>query len=118
MSPDHIPSFASIKRMLSEQGVDLTPGELRAIRKNTTCVVVQTCDHITFSRTFGGRNSTDRIALDAGDLYKAATADLNAWEPVWRANGWTQTQIDTARELVHDMNRELFSNYGILYGNF
>lgn len=120
MTPDHIPSFAAVRENLRRNGVDvdsLSDAYIRALCANTNCVVVRTCDHQAFSRTYGGRNSQDRIQLDAQDLRQAADADLDAWEPVWRRNNWSEGEIATAREQVHEYNRRTFGDLGIDYGS-
>ena len=120
LTPDHIPSFAAVKESLRQNGVDvdsLSDADLRALRNNTNCVVVSTCDHQAFSRTYGGRNSQSQIQSDGVDLMRVSDADLNAWESVWRANGWTETDIIRTRQEVHTLNRQLFEELGIPYGS-
>lgn len=80
-------------------------------------MVVRTCDHQAFSRTYGGRNNPTQIQTDAQDLRKAADADLDTWEPVWRQNGWTDADIANARRQVHEYNRRTFDDLGIDYGS-
>ncbi|WP_422464041.1 hypothetical protein, partial [Endozoicomonas sp. ALB115] len=116
LTPDHIPSFAAIKQAVKNAGIKLSDTQLKALRKTTNCVVVKTCEHQSFSRTFGGRNSDHKITHDARDLYKAAQADLNAWEKVWRQNGWSDDKIRTIKREVHDLNSKLFAGMGIKYG--
>src|SRR5690606_20582819 len=103
LTPDHIPSYAAVERALKDADIDLPREQLEALRKNTNCVVVKTCDHQSFSRTYGGRNSSNQIKTDAQDLYRAAEADLNTWEPIWRENGWTDSKIQQTRKEVHQL---------------
>ncbi|QEM80900.2 DUF637 domain-containing protein [Halomonas binhaiensis] len=117
MTPDHIPSFAATKQAVSDAELDLSDAQLRALKNNTNCVVVRTCDHQSFSRTYGGRNSQTQIQTDAQDLYKAAEADLDTWEPVWRKNGWSDADIANARRKVHEYNKQTFEELGIDYGS-
>lgn len=120
MTPDHIPSFAAVRENLRRNGVDvdsLSDADIRALRNNTNCVVVKTCDHQSFSRTYGGRNNQAQVQLDAQDLRRAADADLDSWEPVWRQNGWSESDIATARREVHEYNRRTFEDLGIDYGS-
>ncbi|WP_226439947.1 hypothetical protein, partial [Pseudomonas sp. MWU16-30316] len=115
LTPDHIPSFAAVKDALRRQGVELSDSELKALRNNTNCVVVKTCSHIVESRTFGGRNSKEKIATDGSDLYKVAEADLDTWMRVWKREGWSQAKIDENRSSVHDVNKKLFGVMVIKY---
>ena len=96
--------------------IGLSNADIRALRNNTNCVVVKTCDHQQFSRTFGGRNNQPQVQMDAADLRRAADADLDTWEPVWRSNGWSDADIRRARQEVHDLNRQRFEELGISYG--
>src|SRR5690606_27547826 len=102
MTPDHIPSFASVRQAVEDSGVELSQAQIKALRDNTNCVVVKTCDHQSFSRTYGGRNNQNQIQADANDLRRAADADLDTWEPVWRENGWSDVDIQRARQEVHN----------------
>ena len=115
LTPDHIPSFAAVKESLRQMGVELTDAELRALRNNTNCVVVKTCSHMADSRTFGGRNSPEKIKLDGSDLYKAAEADIDTWMPVWKNEGWSASKIENTRNQIHELNKNLFEGMGLKY---
>jgi filamentous hemagglutinin len=115
LTPDHIPSFAAVKDALRQLGVELTDAELKALRNSTNCVVVKTCSHMADSRTFGGRNSQEKIKSDGSDLYKAAEADINTWVPVWRSEGWSVSKIEKTREEIHGLNKKLFDGMGVKY---
>ncbi|MNG23014.1 hypothetical protein D3C84_1075680 [compost metagenome] len=67
------------------------------------------------SRTFGGRNSQEKIKKDGSDLYKAAEADINTWVPVWKSEGWSASKIEMTRKEVHDLNKKLFDGMGVKY---
>ncbi|WP_236218699.1 two-partner secretion domain-containing protein [Pseudomonas rhodesiae] len=115
LTPDHIPSFAAVKESLRQMGVELTDAELKALRNNTNCVVVKTCSHMADSRTFGGRNNSEKIKLDGSDLYKAAEADIDTWMPVWKNEGWSASKIDNTRNQIHELNKRLFEGMGLKY---
>lgn len=117
LTPDHVPSYAATRQAVDDAGLDLSDSQLRALRNNTNCVVVRTCDHQAFSRTYGGRNNPTQIQTDAQDLRRAADADLDTWEPVWRQNGWTDVDVSNARRQVHEYNRRTFDGLGIDYGS-
>ncbi|MDU9393744.1 polymorphic toxin-type HINT domain-containing protein [Pseudomonas sp. zfem002] len=115
LTPDHIPSLASVKEALRQMGVELTEADLKALRNNTNCVVVKTCSHMSDSRTYGGRNNQEKIKMDGSDLYKAAEADLNTWQPVWQREGWSASKIEQVRTEVHELNKKLFEEMGVVY---
>lgn len=112
---DHIPSFAAVKESLRQMGVELTDVELKALRNNTNCVIVKTCSHMTESRTFGGRNNSEKVRLDGSNLYKAAEADIDTWVPVWKSEGWSASKIKNTRKELHEANEKLFQEIGIKY---
>lgn len=115
LTPDHIPSFAAVKESLRQMGVELTDVELKALRNNTNCVIVKTCSHMTESRTFGGRNNSEKVRLDGSNLYKAAEADIDTWVPVWKSEGWSASKIKNTRKELHEANEKLFQEIGIKY---
>lgn len=53
----------------------------------------------------------------AQDLYRAADADLDTCEPIWRENGWGDAKIQETRKKVHELNKELFKKMGVSYGS-
>lgn len=110
-----ISSFAAVKEALRQRGIDLTDAELKALRNNTNCVVVDSCSHLAVSRTFGGRNNAEKIKQDGSDLYKAVEADLDTWVPTWKAQGWSDSKISKVREELHSVNKKLFEELGIIY---
>ena len=115
ITPDHIPSTATILRAIENTGQKLSQRARDNLREIGTTVAVNTRQHELFSRTFGQNNRSGAIDASAGNLYNAAEADLNAWEPVWRQSGWTDAQIAATRNGVHNANRVLFGEIGIKY---
>lgn len=76
---DHQPSHASnVARAEAELGRPLTPAEIRRIRDQGTAVAVPEQWHRTQSRTYGGRNTAERIQSDAADPVGAAALDSAA----------------------------------------
>lgn len=101
LSSDHIPSFAAIK-MAAESSLnrELTVSEIRLLRKTTLTVVYRTKIHETSSRTFGGRNSKEKIVNDSKDLYQAAQNDIESLTPALLKDGYSQTDINDAKRQV------------------
>lgn len=99
LSADHIPSFAAIKKYSeSVLGRELTAAEAVLLKKNTLTLVYETKIHQTISRTYGGRNNPLQIALDASNLLKAAQKDIDALTPSLMKAGYTQGDINAAKE--------------------
>ena len=112
MTPDHIPSYASVEKSLRDAGYELSPEDLKELRNNTSCVVVKTCDHQSYSRTYGGRNSTSQISSDSINLYSAAEKNLAIWEQVWKNKNWSDQEIKQVKTEIH---RIFFESKGIKY---
>ncbi|WP_436796388.1 DUF6531 domain-containing protein [Actinospongicola halichondriae] len=107
LTPDHVPSFAAVRRNVEESlGRELRPDEVRHLRNNTNCVVVCTQRHQAASRTFGGRNSPAQIASDAADLGAAARRDLAELRRDLLQRGFSRHHIDRAFERLHQLNRQ------------
>lgn len=76
---DHRPSFAAQKKSLeNELGRELSPSEAKDLKNNTPAVATPRKDHQQKSRTYGGRNTKEKINADAKDLDKARLLDDKA----------------------------------------
>jgi len=107
MTPDHIPSFAALKKNLENiLGRDLDPTELTQLRNEGTSLLYETSLHQKFSRTYGFRNTAEQIADDALDLFKAAQKDMDALRTPLKNSGMRDADIEKAFELIHQMNRK------------
>ena len=70
-----------------------------------TTILYDTRIHQQYSRTYGGRNSSAQISLDANDLYEAALKDMAAIRQALIESGSSPIDIDAAFELIHEQNR-------------
>lgn len=78
---DHQPSMAAqVKAKEEALGRSLTPAERAAVRDASPAVASPRDVHVESSPTYGGRNTSDRIAADAADLQKAAVRDRAAFD--------------------------------------
>ncbi|MFT9071104.1 MAG: hypothetical protein ABF446_12505, partial [Acetobacter orientalis] len=105
LTPDHIPSFAAVKKSLElTYGRPLTIDEQKDLRQITSTITIETGIHQESSRTYGGRNSSSQILQDANDLSGAALKDMEALkEPLLRA-GYNKEEIDKAFQILHQQN--------------
>ncbi|WP_218026296.1 hypothetical protein, partial [Acetobacter indonesiensis] len=105
LTPDHIPSFAAVRKSLElTYGRPLTIDEQKELRAVTSTIAVETKIHQESSRTYGGRNSQDQILQDAQDLSNAALKDMDALrEPLTKA-GYSKEDIDDAFRILHQQN--------------
>lgn len=107
MTPDHIPSFAALRKNLEEKiGRELSDIESEQIRESGTSLLYETSLHQKYSRTYGGRNTAKQIAEDAQDLYKAAQKDMEQLRKHLLDSGSSEADIEKAFELIHEMNRK------------
>lgn len=74
MTPDHIPSFASLKKNLeSKLNRSLTEAEANKLKNETTTLLYETSIHQQFSRTYGGRNLDSQIIKILSEQEKGKT---------------------------------------------
>ena len=107
MTPDHIPSFAALKKYLENKlGRKLRPHEITQYYNDATTILYETSLHQKYSRTYGGRNTAEQIAEDAQDLYKAAQKDMETLKKHLLDSGASESDIEKAFELIHEMNRK------------
>ena len=105
MTPDHIPSFAALRKNLETKlGRPLEPLEAAELRKGGTSLLYETNLHEQFSRTYGGRNTASQITEDASDLFKAAQKDMDALRQPLLDSGVKLEDINKSFELIHEMN--------------
>jgi hypothetical protein len=96
LTPDHIPSYASVKlRIEALYGRELTELEAKQLMKNTNTIIIGTKMHQQVSRTYGGRNLT-LMHSDANKPGIASILDQMTYQPRLLRAGYTQAQIDSA----------------------
>ena len=106
LTPDHIPSFASIKMNVErELKRTLTSAEEAILRNETNAIVVRTRSHMDVSRTYGGRNTPDQILQDSLDLQRAFQLDQEAWLQRLLDEGHTLEEILSAFKKLDELNR-------------
>lgn len=107
LTPDHIPSFASVKADVERQlGRQLTAAEETALRNQTNAIVVKTRSHMDVSRTYGGRNTPQQILQDSLDQQRAFQLDRQAWRQRLIDEGHSPQAVDDAFRLLDDLNRQ------------
>jgi filamentous hemagglutinin len=80
MDMDHRPSFAAQKKALEDRlGRELSPEEATRLKNSTPAVATPRRDHQQQSRTYGGRNTPEKIAEDAEELERARRRDNAAY---------------------------------------
>ena len=69
--------------------------------------MVLTCDHVSESETYGGRNTSERIANDAADPTAAAESNLSRYTDKWISHGLTSDQIEQIERELNTLNAAL-----------
>ncbi|MCG9782612.1 S-type pyocin domain-containing protein [Vibrio brasiliensis] len=106
MDIDHIPSQAALLRAAEEMlGRPLTADEKKEIIKSGAGVAIPQEIHQKCSETYGGRNKLEKQQVDAGDLEAAVNSNFDAIKTCLKENGYTDEQLEGAREELHRLNR-------------
>jgi hypothetical protein len=87
-------------------GYDMSPFEIREAIRRAPCIAVPSNVHRTFSETYGGRNSLEKSMNDAADLEVAVNSNLAALKPGLVESGASESDIDAALELLHDLHKK------------
>ena len=78
---DHVPSKAALKQrakeLASQRGEKLTSDQAKAIENLADAISIPKSTHKKSSRTYGGRNTSERVNSDAADLNAALENDLD-----------------------------------------
>jgi hypothetical protein len=105
LTPDHIPSFASVRANVERQlGRRLNPAEVDALYKETNTIIVRTRSHQLYSRTYGGRNTPSQVQADSLDLQKAFQLDRQTWRQQLINEGHSSSVVDEAFGLLDELN--------------
>jgi len=106
LTPEHIPSFASVKANLERQlGRKLNDTEAALLREQTNAIIVRTRSHMDVSRTYGGRNTPQQILQDSLDQQRAFQLDRQAWRQRLLDEGHSSQAIDDAFKRLDELNR-------------
>ncbi|MEU7524108.1 hypothetical protein AB0A74_00055 [Saccharothrix sp. NPDC042600] len=102
---DHIPSSAALKKAREKQlNRKLTKEEAREIHRQGVAIEVPKEVHAR-SETFRGRNTPERIEIDASDLTAAAERDYAAARRNLIDHGYSPEFIEAAIDLMRQLNR-------------
>ena len=103
---DHMPSAAAIERYLRLSFPELDVQDLQSMKKDVAALIVPASVHQKCSETYGGRNSPTQIDKDAKDLQGAVDRNLDAIKSCLQEEGFSDAQIEKARQEMHQVNRD------------
>ncbi len=101
---DHMPSRAAVKRYLHQEYPGLDRDLIDSMANRVAAVVIPKKIHQKISQTYGGRNNSDQIAMDAKDLRNALDLNFDAIKPALKEYGVTEEQLEIARAKMHKFN--------------
>ncbi|MCK7268898.1 S-type pyocin domain-containing protein [Enterobacter cloacae] len=104
---DHMPSAAAVRTALLRENPRLSKNLVDEMAQDVAAIVVPKEIHQKMSETYGGRNTPAQIELDSMNLRAAVDRNLDAIKPALKANGATESQIETARVKMHTLNRNV-----------
>ncbi|ENH2465534.1 S-type pyocin domain-containing protein [Vibrio parahaemolyticus] len=106
MDIDHIPSQAALLRAAEKMlGRPLTADEKKEIINSGAGVAIPREIHQKCSETYGGRNKLEKQRVDSGDLEAAVNSNFDAIKTCLKENGYTDGQLEDAREELHRLNK-------------
>jgi hypothetical protein len=77
MEDDHIPSFGALKEFMTNHGYSISNSD-KTLRKNASAIAVLKLLH-QHGRSWGSKNDSNLISLDASDLKLATLKDFNTY---------------------------------------
>ncbi|KAA5999777.1 MULTISPECIES: VENN motif pre-toxin domain-containing protein, partial [unclassified Pantoea] len=104
---DHIPSFAAIKKSKEiELGRPLTEAETKNLYQNSTAVEVPKDVHQA-GPTYGGKNKSSQVELDAMNLCGAECRDTDSLRKNMLDKGYDPGLVDDAIQQIKERNRQI-----------
>lgn len=106
---DHMPSQAAIARYLRGKDSSIDSKEIDDLVKDVATIIIPANVHRKFSETYGGRNTRDnnaQVIKDAADLRRAVDNNFNAIKPHLIDEGFSESELENARQKIHQINRE------------
>ncbi|WP_036773435.1 S-type pyocin domain-containing protein [Photorhabdus australis] len=106
MDIDHIPSKAALEQyLLKKHKGEITSKQIEGILNKAIAIAIPKQVHQKYSETYGGRNSVTKKTRDASNLKAAVNSNFDAQVPGLREEGYTDDQLDKAREELHRLNK-------------
>lgn len=103
---DHIPSQKVLEATLLGLDGEMEPSEIADYLLQAPSIAIPARVHQKHSETYGRRNSKAKQAQDAADLRTAVDSNFNAIKRGLLEEGFTESDIEAAREQLHNLNQE------------
>ncbi|MFM4746201.1 S-type pyocin domain-containing protein [Aeromonas dhakensis] len=105
---DHMPSQAAIEAYLKSLDSDMDQDLIKSYKKDVASIIIPASVHQKYSETYGRRNTRNdraQIIKDSSDLRKAVDNNFDAIKPYLRDEGFSDTELEQAREKMHKINK-------------
>ncbi|PSS57376.1 S-type pyocin domain-containing protein [Pseudomonas sp. BBP2017] len=106
MDVDHIVSRKALEARLKVMYAGITPAQLKVILESAPSIVIPEEVHRKYSETYGGRNTISKQLSDASDLRAAVDNNMNALKPGLLDYGFSEAEIEMARNQLHELHME------------
>lgn len=103
---DHMPSQRALAEFLKSSDPDISERQIQDFLRTAPSIAIPRKVHQKYSETYGGRNTKVKQIEDAADLRAAVEANLDAIKPYLLEEGFTEEQIETARNDLHALHQK------------
>lgn len=103
---DHIPSRRALEKHILSTFPDVDIGDLVDILRKAPSIAIPSEVHRKHSETYGGRNSLRQQEADGADLRSAVVRNFDALKPGLFESGYSEVEIDLAREQLHQLHND------------
>lgn len=103
---DHLPARKALEGNLNINFPELPPELIADYLKRAPSIAIPARVHQKYSETYGGRNTKAKQVKDAADLRAAVDSNFNAIKRGLLEEGFTDADIEAAREQLHTLNKE------------
>lgn len=103
---DHLPARKVLEAVLLKLDGEMDPREIRDYLRRAPSIASPARVHQKYSETYGGRSTKAKQVQDASDLRAAVDSNFNAIKRGLLEEGFTDADIEVAREQLHRLAKE------------
>ncbi|MDE1533754.1 S-type pyocin domain-containing protein [Pseudomonas carnis] len=103
---DHLPARKVLEAVLLKLDGEMDPREIRDYLRRAPSIAIPARVHQKYSETYGGRSTKAKQVQDASDLRAAVDSNFNAIKRGLLEEGFTDADIEVAREQLHRLAKE------------
>ena len=103
---DHLPARKVLEAVLLKLDGEMDPREIRDYLRRAPSIAIPARVHQKYSETYGGRSTKAKQMQDASDLRAAVDSNFNAIKRGLLEEGFTEADVEVAREQLHRLSKE------------